>query len=267
LAKKSPARPSLDTLSSQYYTLIPHNFGRKVPPAIVDDGMLQTQIELLKFYLRMGFEEVEEDTGLTPIDGVMSQPLPKSLADCGVGGSSVKSCNTTASKLAVKLKYKGMNEHLYAAILMYTSNAIYKDLNKCLRDENRGKLKKYFKYLRLLFEALNTLPKAKKVLWRGISADLHDSPQYQVGKEVVWWSVSSTTADKSVAYNFAKGCGGGSTVFTIDTQSSSDISSMTFYSNEKESLLAPGTKLKVTAKKKTGNMTEISLKEVGSACN
>ena len=31
----------------------------------------------------------------------------------------------------------------YGAILLYTSNAIYKDLNQTLRDNNRGKLKKH----------------------------------------------------------------------------------------------------------------------------
>jgi hypothetical protein len=30
----------------------------------------------------------------------------------------------------------------YAAIMLYTSNAIYKDLNQALRDNNRSKVKK-----------------------------------------------------------------------------------------------------------------------------
>merc|ERR1719174_3429588 len=134
--------------------------------------MLQAKMELLKFYLRMGFDEVEADTGLTPISGVMETTLPATLADCGVGGSSVKSSTTQGEQLAKKQAgnpQSKMGAALYAAIMLYTSNAIYADLNKCLRAENRGKIKRYFKYLRLFLEAMACLPKRKKTLWRGIS--------------------------------------------------------------------------------------------------
>jgi len=264
--KKGNAKNALEVLSSEFYTLIPHNFGRQRAPAIDTDDKLQAKVELLKFYLRMGFEEVEEEASLTPIDGVMNLPLPATLAECGVGSSSVKGCNTQGEKLAAKQAGKPssrMAGALYASIMMYTSNAIYKDLNEALRNENRAKIKKYFKYLRLFLEALNTLPKQKRTLWRGMGIDLHDSPLYTVGNTVTWWGVSSTTSDKAVAHNFAKGCGGNATVLTIETQTSSDISDITFYSNEKESLLAPGTQLQVLSKKRTGKLTEISLKEVG----
>ena len=35
--------------------------------------------------------------------------------------------------------------------MLYTSNAIYAQLNKALRDENRSAVRKYFDYLRLFF--------------------------------------------------------------------------------------------------------------------
>merc|ERR1719265_1917488 len=101
----------------------------------------------------------------------MNLPLPLRLADCGVGTSSVKQCNTHAETLEKKQAGKPtskMSAALYASIMMYTSNAIYKDLNEALRNENRAKIKKYFKYLRLFLEALNTLPKQKRTLWRGM---------------------------------------------------------------------------------------------------
>jgi len=263
---KGGNKQALEVLSSEFYTLIPHNFGRQRAPAIDTPDKLQAKVELLKFYLRMGFEEVEEEASLTPIDGVMNLPLPATLGECGVGGSAVKSCDTQGAKLAAKQAgkpNKKMVASMYASIMMYTSNAIYKDLNEALRNENRTKIKKYFKYLRLFLEALATLPKQKRTLWRGLGVDLHDSPMYEVGNTVTWWGVSSTTSDKSVAQNFAKGCGGNATVLTIETETSSDISDITFYSNEKESLLAPGTQLKVMNKKRTGKLTEITLKEVG----
>merc|ERR1711959_652636 len=73
-------KKSLNSLSSEYYTLIPHDFGFKVPPEINTQEMLEAEQELLKFYLRMGFEEMDKaDDGLTPISGVMNVELPKTL--------------------------------------------------------------------------------------------------------------------------------------------------------------------------------------------
>jgi predicted DNA-binding WGR domain protein len=266
LKKKSPNGTTLDKLSSDFYTLVPHNFGRQRPPQINTEDMLQAKMELLKFYLRMGFDEVEADAGAAPISGVMDLPVPAKLADCGVGGSSVTPSTTQGEQLAKKQAgnpTKPMSGAMYGSIMLYTSNAIYQDLNKCLRDENRTKIRKYFKYLRLLFEAMGTLPKENRTLWRGISVDLFGKSDYDVGKTVTWWSVTSTTADINVAKNFTKGCGGKCTLFTIETETSTDISAITFYGNEKESLLAPGTQLKVVSKKQNGNVAEITLKEIG----
>lgn len=264
LKKKSPSKDSLEKLSSEFYTLIPTITGRTRPPPIDTDDMLQAKVELLKFYLRMGFDEVEADTGLTPISGVMQLACPATLSACGVGGASVSSSTKQGEELAKKQAgnpTQKMDAKFYASIMLYTSNAIYQDLNKCLRDENRTKIQKYFKYLRLLFEAMDHLPKEDRTLWRGISVDLFDSKDYEVGKSVTWWSVTSTTADMNVAKNFTKGCGGKCTLFTIDTKTSTDISQMSFFGNEKESLLAPGTELKVLSKKRNGNVAEIHLKE------
>mmetsp|Transcript_43588 Transcript_43588/g.100454 ORF Transcript_43588/g.100454 Transcript_43588/m.100454 type:complete len:514 (-) Transcript_43588:46-1587(-) len=268
LKKGSPVKATLEKLSSDFYTLIPTVTGRQRPPAITTDDMLQQKVELLKFYLRMGFEEVEEETEMTPISGVMDLPVPSSLEEaagslCSKGDlkTSTNKGTELASKQAGKPTQK-MMASLYGSIMLYTSNAIYKDLNQCLRDEKRGKIKKYFRYLRLFFEAMACLPKNKRTLWRGLSVDLHENPQYTVGNTVTWWGVTSTTADKKVAENFAKGCGK-CTIVTLETETSSDISEITFYSNEKESLLAPGTQFEVKSNNRKGNVTEITLKEVG----
>jgi len=266
LKKKTPKKDTLTKLSSVFYTLIPTITGRTAPPPIDNDSMLQAKAELLKFYLRMGFEEVEGEAQVAPISGVMDIPLPALLADCGVGSASVKSSSSKGEALAKKQAghpNKKMGGELYAAIMLYTSNAIYQDLNKCLRDENRTKVKKYFKYLRLLFEAMDHLPKENKTLWRGISVDLFGSSDYDVGKTVTWWSVTSTTADINVAKNFTKGCGGKCTLFIVESKTSTDISQMSFFGSEKESLMAPGTQLKVLSKVQNGNVAEIRLKETG----
>ena len=43
-----------------------------------------------------------------------------------------------------------------------------------------------------------------------------------------------------------------------------DITPLSLYQNEKESLLSPGTRLKVISRKRAGNITEILVEEVGS---
>jgi len=204
---------------------------------------------------------------MTPVDGVMDLPLPGSLTDAArnicdladIASSDKKGAELAARQAGSPKKH--MEAKLYAALMLYTSNAIYAALNKVLRDENRAGVKKYFTYLRLFLESFRTLPAKPVTLWRGISVDLFDT--YPVGSTVTWWGVSSCTGDQEVARNFMKGCGGKTTLFTIDTKTACNISEISFYSNEKESLLAPGTQLKVKSAKRSGTITEIHLEEVG----
>lgn len=261
---------TLAKLSSKFFTLIPTmTVKRQRLTPITTMHVLKEKEELLKFYLRMGFEEVEKDneSNVSPISGIMELPLPKTLSDaigklCSTANvnSSVKNGEELAKKNAGK-PIKKMDKEMYGSIMLYTSNAIYAELNKFLRDENRKGIKKYFNYLRLFFEATNRLPKKKVTLWRGISVDL--SSQYQVNKTVTWWGVSSCTSEKNVAQGFMNNCGGKCTLFTIDTETSVDISALSFYSTEKESLLMPGTQLLVKSISKTGLITNIHLEEIG----
>lgn len=256
--------------SAEYYSLIPHNFGTKKPPAIDNAELLGAEKALLQFYLRMGFEDMEEKTDLTPISGVMELPLPKTLSESCVGictANDVKSCMTKAAKLDKKKAGKPtaplgtMGPEFYGAILLYTANAIYKDLNKCLRDEDRKMVSKYFPYLRLLFESCGRFPQRQVTLWRGVGVDLFD--QYKVGSKIIWWGVSSCTSDEKVARNFMAGCGAGATLLTVETKTACDISELSFFQNEAESILLPGTQLEVLSSKKVGKKSEISLREVG----
>lgn len=253
-------------LSSEFYTLIPHNFGFKVPPAITNKEMLETEQELLKFYLRMGFDESEEKT-LSPVDGIMKLALPGTLTAAAgklCGSSDIKASDDKGSLHSARQSGNpsaAMQGHLYAAIMLYTSNAIYRDLNAVLRSEDRTKIKKYFLYLRLLLEALARLPQQKRTLWRGVSVDLFD--QYKVGSTITWWGVSSCTSDIKVAKNFMNGCGGKCSLITVESKTAADISAITFFGNEKENLVAPGTQLKVLSSKRNGNVTEIKVQEVG----
>ncbi|CAJ1400259.1 unnamed protein product [Effrenium voratum] len=268
-APSAVQKAKINAHSAEFYALIPHNFGLKAPPPIATQDLLGAERATLQFYLRMGFEEIggEEEEKLTPISGVMELALPKTLADgCkGIcGKKDVDSCTKKGDALQKKKAgkpVKPMNKDLYGSILLYTSNAIYKQLNKALRDEDRDKVGSFFPYLRILFEACARLPAKEVTLWRGVGVDLYD--QYKVGSTITWWGVSSCTSDKNVANNFAKGCAGASTVLTVETQTATEISELSFYTNESESILLPGTQLKVLSSEKKGKTAHIKLKEVG----
>lgn len=256
----------LQNLSSEFYTLIPHDFGFKVPPTINTPDMLEAEEELLKFYMRMGFEDMEQDSGLSPVSGIMELELPKTLeAACSkvCAAKHIKASTDKGKTHAGKQSgnpTQAMDAHLYGAIMLYTSNAIYKELNTVLRSEDRTKIKRYFQYLRMFLEALGRLPQQKKTLWRGVGVDLYD--QYKKGSTVTWWGVSSCTADINVAKNFMNGCGGKCTLLTVECKTAADISDITFFGNEKENLLAPGTQLKVLSSERKGRVTEIKMQEV-----
>lgn len=259
----------VQNLSSKFFSLIPTVTGRKKPQPISTLDILYQKEELLKFYLRMGFEEIEkDDSNLTLISGIMELALPKTLANackkiCTSG--DVKASVTRGNKL-VKSNAGNptteMNKELYGAILLYTSNAIYKDLNKVLRDQNNVAVKKYFEYLRMLFEACNRLPKKEIRLWRGITSDL--SKIYKPGNIVTWWGVSSCTSDQNVAKNFMNGCGGDCTLLIIDSKNATDISEITWYSSEKESILLPSTQFEVISSEKKGKIACVHIKEIGN---
>merc|ERR1712008_327928 len=180
--------------------------------------------------------------------------------------SDIKSSNEAGKKHSSKQSgnpSKAMEFPLYASIMLYTSNAIYKDLNAVLRSEDRTKIKKYFLYLRMLLESLGRMPQQKKTVWRGISVDLCD--QYKAGSTITWWGVSSCTADIKVAKNFMSGCGGNCTLLPVESKTAADISAIPFFGNEKENLMAPGTQLKFLSSKREGKVTHIKLEEVGRA--
>jgi len=255
-------------LSSSFYSFIPTTSGRVAPPPLNDEAIVGEKEALLEFWLRMGFEDMKVDD-LSPIDGVMDIPLPttlKAAASTISDAHSISSSVTKGGEMADRKAgspFKPMDKELYGAILLYTGNSIYSALNRALRGGNRSQVKKYFKYLRLFLEAMSCMSAKKRTLWRGISVDLYKD--YEPGKVITWWSVSSTTSDEQVARNFMAGCGGACTLLTIECETAMDVSALSFYSHEKESLLAPGTQLEILKRTRKGKVTEIHAREVGQA--
>lgn len=265
--RKTRQEDEVGALSNSFYSLIPTRSGRQRPP-LLDNLEIVTEKEgLLEFWLRMGFEEVSpQDVDGSPIAGVHELPVPKTLKAAAASVADKHSIDSSCSRGKELAKSKAgdpvvddMDPELYAAILLYTGNSIYRELNRCLRVEWKG-AKKYWNYLRLYFEAANALPKKEVTLWRGIAADLFD--EYQPGKIIKWWTVSSCTSDKSVAENFMSQLGSKATLLTLKTKTACDISGLSFYPHEQESLLSPGVKLRVLSRKRNGNVAEIEVEEV-----
>ena len=47
IAKQSTNKKKLQELSSRFYTIIPHDFGRRIPPVIADEEMLRNKFDML----------------------------------------------------------------------------------------------------------------------------------------------------------------------------------------------------------------------------
>ena len=257
----------LGVLTNEFYSLIPTTSGRQQPPKLDNTEIVTEKEGLLEFWLRMGFEEIS-DSKLdgSPIEGVFKLPVPVTLSSAASKIADKHSITesqkraTSLAKTQAGTPSKTMSKELYAAILLYTGNSIYRELNRCLRLEWKS-VPKYWNYLRLYFEAAEHMPTREVTLWRGIAADLFD--EYEEGKIITWWTISSCTADKSVAENFMNQLGGSAaTLLTLHTKTACDISSLSFYPHEAESLLKPGTKLKVLSRKRNGKVSEIEVEEV-----
>jgi hypothetical protein len=263
------SKAQLLQLSGAFYSLIPTTSGRVQPPPLDNEVAITEKEGLLEFWLRMGFESVVSTEQLgSPLQGVRELPVPPSLqaAASNVSDSgSIKSSTTRGAALA-KSKTgnpkKPMSGDLYGAILLYTGNSIYRKINQVLR-ENWNGVKPYRNYLRLYLEAMSCLPAKKVTLWRGIAADLYDS--YAEGSVQTWWSISSCTAAKGVAEGFMQQLGGKATLLTLECETAVDVSSLSFYPHEQESLLLPGTQLQVISRERIGNVAHIHVREIGLA--
>ena len=272
VGKSGEVSDEIARLSGDYYSLIPTVHGMKKLPPLNTIELIDEKEHLLEFYLRMGFEDlgnVSDD--LAPLDGLMEQVCSKSLEAAALSITNKQAIGSSKSRASVCAKTVSAENpstdvpltELFAAILLYTGSAIYGELNAKLRSEDRKKLKKYYPYLRLFFEAVTTLPTKAKNVYRGVGLDLQK--EYSIGKVITWWGVSSCTASFPVAQGFAGGCGNNATLFTVEAKSGCDVSKLSFYPHEQETLLPPGTQLRVVScKKEAGRYTEITLEEVGN---
>jgi hypothetical protein len=119
-----------------------------------------------------------EDLPLLPLD-MSVEPLENIV-------SNVARNAWIAKERTAENQSDNLTEDESAAIQLYTME--WKSsfhLNAALRAQDRRLLVPYFSYLKLILSALCKLRSSRKIVWRGVKADLNS--QYPVGKTVVWW--------------------------------------------------------------------------------
>jgi hypothetical protein len=148
-----------------------------------------------------------------------------------------------------------------AALYLYTcQSAFYREINAVLRSPDRARVIPYLPYLRLLFSAVEQLPARKQPLWRGVSLDLR--AQYQQGRTVTWWGVSSCTPKLGVAQAFL-GSRGKRTLFEVHPARAVGIRDFSAFTDEEEYILLPGTQLQVTkVTTERGGLCTVTLTEL-----
>lgn len=133
--------------------------------------------------------------------------------------------------------------HLYTLEWPEAQQSVYSLLNEKLRSEKRRELVSWHPYLKLFLTALYKLPSMKTTIWRGIRGNFSDLYQ----EDYIWWGVSSCTETMKVLERFI-GRSGVRTIFMIDCINGKAIKSHSFYKDENEIILMPGTYLRVIEK-------------------
>jgi hypothetical protein len=193
---------------------------------------------------------------LTPIEGYEKKPLVsleestqqiKNLLHDIDKMLWITKCNSTKPA-------NDLTQEESAAIHLYTMqwseghNSLYDLLNKRLRSAHRDSLRPWFSYLKLIITALYKLPSKKMVVWRGVRGNLSD--EYDTDK--IWWGFSSCTETIDVIERFI-GNSGKRTIFMIECMNGKAIQPHSYFKDENEILLMPGTYLRVMNKFSPGN--------------
>ena len=136
-----------------------------------------------------------------------------------------------------------------AAIRLYTiewnenQRSLYSMLNHTLKNDDRHKLRPYFKYMKLFLTALVKLPCVPQLtVWRGVTIDM--STQFSPGTMVIWWAFSSCTTSLPVLENnMYLGNTGERTLFSVEAINGRTVRAHSHFVTEDEILLLPGTQM------------------------
>ena len=193
----------------------------------------------------------ESDQTLAPIKGYEKAPLvslKEAVQPIGSLLYDVDAMVETARRNSRK-PADGLTVEESAAIHLYTMQwsephlSLYTALNQKLRSKNRNTLVSWFLFLKLFFTALYKLPSFKGTIWRGVRGNLSD----QYDEDHIWWGASSCTETMKTMEAFA-GSEGVRTIFTIECITGKVIQKHSYFKEENEILLMPGSYFQVVDK-------------------
>ena len=199
-------------------------------------------------------EESIDSSVLGPIIGYTDQQSSSLLDACMplthiVDG--ILSYAATAIERTPKHPPDDLTRDESASIRLYTmewnnnKTSLYSLLNHTLRAECRDKLRPWYKYLTLFLTALVKIPCAPpQVIWRGIAKNI--SANFPPGSDAIWWSFSSCTTTLTVLESdLYLGNAAERTLFSIEVFNARNVSAHSYFQNEDEILLLPGTYMEV----------------------
>jgi hypothetical protein len=159
----------------------------------------------------------------------------------------------------------GLTQDQSASIMLCTmtwqpyNQCLSIELNSVLNSTDREKLKPWFLYLKLLLTALSRLPSIHRIVYRGNTSDV--SQYYPTDQTIIWWDFSLCTTSIDMLHS-EKDL---QTIFTIECNSSKDISKHLFTPTKDMILLLPATQFQVIkCSKEKSNLHWIHLKEIQS---
>ena len=133
--------------------------------------------------------------------------------------------------------------HLYTMQWPEPHPSLFTLLNERLRAKNRNTLISWFLFLKLFFTALYKLPSLKGVIYRGVRGNLSD----EYDEDHFWWGTSSCTETMNVMETFV-GSEGDRTIFNVECINGKSIQPHSYFTEENEILLMPGSYFKVVSK-------------------
>jgi hypothetical protein len=207
----------------------------------------------------------EKEVGFTLPDALndirnasVAGQLPE--VDVYVWDAMVEDMMSYAARQVKRADYDGqLTESDLVAVLLYTCEfpdvtSFYVILNQKLNEPDRNHVKPFVRYIWMLLRALVKCPVSPcRLVYRGIkNSDL--TPHYLKDQEFEWHQFSSCSCSIEVQNQFT-GRVGVRTLFTIELTSSRgrDVSKYSALQREKEVLLPPNTKFRVTGSFDTGN--------------
>ncbi|CAM2726219.1 unnamed protein product [Rotaria socialis] len=170
---------------------------------------------------------------------------------------AVKPVENLIEDLADKVEYSlekckrpkdGLTQNESASLYLYSmqwppgKDSFYTMFNWALRDEDRTKAVLYQDYCNLFMSALSKLPSRQDDVWRGVNGDL--SEQYGQGTTHVWRGATSCSNMVHVTDSFLNSTSS-RTLFKIKCFQGKSIENHSAFPNEKETVLPPGTCLRV----------------------